>query len=544
MTASLCTPPPSSPRHARGVAWLLAGMAALGPPSRAAADAPRRYALIIGSNRTADPERPALAFADDDAARFQELFEAAGATTFLLTELDPESSPRFPRAARAAAPPTRVELEKALARAFAQLTEDRAASREAHFYFVFSGHGTLGPNREGALELLDGPLTRSELYREVVARSPAAFNHLLLDACNAYFVVHKRGGQGERVADFRAAVLEFLRSEELASYPNTGVILAGSSESETHEWGRWEAGLFSHELRSALLGGADLDGDGRVSYAEAAAFVESANAAVDVPSARLRVFARAPELRGEAPLLDLSAFEGAARLHVAPEHAASFHVEDARGVRVADFHSGREQAVALRLVGAAPFFVRIGDAAMEAMVAQGQTIEVGELAFAPVRSSAKGSVERSFRRLLFQIPFSRAFFSQLQGPVAGDASLAEARLAQEARSRRRGIAGWTAVLGGAAAVGAGAVFGALTLDAYRDAERHSGDPSDEVFQARKLAADRYKTFANVAYGVGAAAIGAGIYLLFTGERPGAAPTLSPGVATLPGGAAIVLSGGF
>ena len=50
-----------------------------------------------------------------------------------------------------------------------------------------------------------------------------------------------------------------------------GVVVATSSEAETHEWSRFDGGVFSHELRSGLLGSADLDGDGQVRYDEIAA---------------------------------------------------------------------------------------------------------------------------------------------------------------------------------------------------------------------------------------------------------------------------------
>ena len=44
----------------------------------AARDAVARFVLIVGVNRSVDPEVPQLRFADDDAARYQELFHALG----------------------------------------------------------------------------------------------------------------------------------------------------------------------------------------------------------------------------------------------------------------------------------------------------------------------------------------------------------------------------------------------------------------------------------------------------------------------------------
>ena len=58
-------------------------------------------------------------------------------------------------------------------------------------------------------------------------------------------------------------------------------------------------GVFSHEVRSALLGGADVDGDDRVTYRELASFVAVANEAVPAGH-RPEFFVRAPSAAREA----------------------------------------------------------------------------------------------------------------------------------------------------------------------------------------------------------------------------------------------------
>jgi hypothetical protein len=369
---------------------------------------PRRYAIVVANNESDDDTTPALSFADDDGARYFELFRAAGAEVTLLAVLDPAAQRRYPEALAVALPPRKAELAAAVESTFAKIQADRARGRETHFYFVYAGHGNVGPNREGYLELLDGQFRRSELYRGVLARSPATFNHLILDACHAYFVVHKRGGGSDRQGDFRAAVSDFLRAEELAAYPNTGVLLAASSESETHEWSQWESGIFSHELHSALLGAADVDGNHAITYAEAAAFVEAANAAVDMPRARLRVFSRPPPAKMDVPLFDTSVFVGVSSIVVDLEHAGRYHVEDARGVRIADLHSSREQAVALGLVGKAPFYLRALN--REAQIPDRPRVEVRELRFEQVGEVSRGGVETTFRRHLFEVAFGQGFY--------------------------------------------------------------------------------------------------------------------------------------
>ena len=72
----------------------------------------------------------------------------------------------------------------------------------------------------------------------------------------------------------------FVNLEAAARAGHIGFLLSSSLSGETHEWAGFEAGVFSHEVRSGLYGAADADGDGRVTYPEIAAFVERANAAI------------------------------------------------------------------------------------------------------------------------------------------------------------------------------------------------------------------------------------------------------------------------
>ena len=339
-------------KRLRSVLIVAATLAAIVAPCLAHASPlrVRRYALVIGNNYSrADGIKP-LSFADDDAAKFYELFTAMGAEVRLLAVLDPDAQQHFPEATTASRPPTRGNFDKALSQLFEAMSAATAVADdiETVFYFVYSGHGELGPNREGFLSLLDTRIGRSDLYREVIARSPATWNHVILDACNAFYMVEKRGG-ANRGDDLNALVRDFLKTEDLRRYPNTGVILAAASESETHEWSRWAAGIFSHELRSAMLGAADVDGDGAVSYGAAAASIEAANADITDPRARLRVYARPPLSRIGLPLVDLKSLQGLPRLAFA-RAAGHYHVEDSRSVRVADL-PGRVTAASSCLAG-------------------------------------------------------------------------------------------------------------------------------------------------------------------------------------------------
>ncbi|MBI5549736.1 MAG: caspase family protein [Deltaproteobacteria bacterium] len=496
----------------------------------ARADAPRRYAVVVGNNHSLDEGVPRLSYADDDALKYFELLQAAGVEVWLLAVADPDAQQRFPAATRVAAPPSRRELMKALASAFTKIEADQVAGRESHFFFVYSGHGGLGAGREGYVNLLDGRLARSELYREVIARSPATYNHLIIDACHAYYLVQKRGGSdSDKQGDYTASVGDFLRAEELTSYPNTGVILAASSEAETHEWSRWEAGIFSHELRSALLGGADVDGDGAVTYSEAAAFVEAANSAIDVPQARLRVWYRAPARDVRAPLLGPGAFSRGPFLRIEKEDAQRFHVEDSRGVPVADLHPSNEQAVRLALVGAAPFYLRAEG--REATVPDGPETTTRELVFSASSASSKGSVEASFRRNLFKVPFGGGFYrGLLAAPAHPDAPSAH-RDAPAPRLLR--VLGWAGIGLGAAAGVAGGFTMAAASRAHSDYEQA---PTQAAAIDAHRRTDRWSWASYGLWAAGGALLTTGACLLVADHRAaGATPKMMP-LATVGDGA--------
>ncbi len=522
-----------------GVAMLL-GLAAPG----LAAEPPRRYAVVIGNNASLDEGVARLTYADQDAVKFYELFKAAGAHVALLVALDSENQRRFAEAAQVMRAPSRQQLLAALGEIFQQIRADREAGRETHFYFVYSGHGQLGRNHEGYVNLLDARLSRSQLYREVIGPSPATFNHIILDACQAYFLVQRRGAVSDKEGNYRAVVQDFLASEELAGHPNTGVILAASNESETHEWGRWEAGIFSHELRSALLGAADVDGDGKVTYAEAAAFVDAANAAIDVPRARLRVFYRAPASRPDLPLLDLAALADSPVVEVGAEHAERFSVEDARGVRIADFHPSREQAVRLALVGQEPFFLRT--AAREASIRGRARVAASELTFSALSEAGKGSVEESFRRDLFRTPFGLAFYREdVTGRVSEELRLRSAVDADGGARDSRPLRtwGWAGVGTGAALGAGGAVLYGLAASAYRDYQRAGSDSQAEALRAtteRRLLASRVLGGG----ALGLAVAGAVLLVLDSRHAPGANGAMSLEIGPVQGGVAIGAAGAW
>ncbi|MCP4679017.1 MAG: hypothetical protein GY854_26705 [Deltaproteobacteria bacterium] len=369
----------------------------------------RTYVVIVANNHSNDTGLVSLRFADDDGAKYFELFRSAGAEVALMAVLDPDAQKRFPIAAQSATPPKRADVLFNINRFFRKIEVDKISGITTHFVFIYSGHGSMGPNQEAYINFSDSKFGRSELYKHILAKSPASFNHLIIDACNSYYFVNKRGAKAEREGNYKALVHNFMQTEELTSYPNTGVILAASSESETHEWGRWESGIFSHELRSALLGSADVNGDKKVTYSEAAACVEAANSAIDVPKARLNVFYREPPADNSVSLMDLTELRSNVAVDIAPDNAGRYHVEDSRGVRVADFHTSAEQSISIFLVGNEPFFLRTNRT--EATIPIGvRNATPDSLKFGAPSAESRGSVEMSFRRHLYEVPYGIGFY--------------------------------------------------------------------------------------------------------------------------------------
>ena len=96
---------------------LLAATLGLLPALGLAAEPERvSYALIIANNASLDPKQADLRYADDDGARYYELFAPQARETVLLSVLDAETQARHPGLAARTQPPTRARLKESLAR--------------------------------------------------------------------------------------------------------------------------------------------------------------------------------------------------------------------------------------------------------------------------------------------------------------------------------------------------------------------------------------------------------------------------------------------
>lgn len=484
-----------------------AAFAAVPPASAPAA----RFAIIVGVNQSVDADARPLRYADDDAAAYLELFRALGARTYLLSRFDEGTRRLHPQAVAEAFDPRRRELDRLVEQVAADVALARGRGVPTIVYFVYAGHGSV-ENGRGYLALEDARLYGADLEQLIVDRVGGAQTHFIVDACYSMFLAVSRGPGGER-----QEARGFSTLGGLAARPGVGLLLSTSSARESHEWSEFQAGVFSHEVRSGLLGAADADGDGQITYREIAAFVDRANS--PIPNERFRPDVYAKEPGGTPTLLDLR-IGLARRLELDGEHPGHYFIEDARGVRLADFHNDRGQAMhVIRPALGGPLYLRKlgeqehGDLEY-VMDAAPPVLRIGELLPQPSTTAPRGAAQESFR-LLFSLPFSQQVvdaFVERQPAV-----LASSPPDQPARpSLRRPVAYGLFALGGvAAAAGSWALVSAL------EAQRRTASSQADVYQANLLI-DRRNAWAGALYGVSGAALVTGTLLFVWPRLTGAA----------------------
>lgn len=373
-----------------GLAVLLLGSAT------ADAGEPVRLAIVIGVNQPEDSGRPTLRYADDDAVATHELLGEAGVQSILLTRLD-----RDTRRLHSIAPdgqPTWAALERALASVDRTAAAARAAGQETELLLFYSGHGDVA-NGEGYIVLEDGRLTRSHLHERILTRSRADRIHVVIDACKSYYLAFEKRAGGKRHRFGKS----FARHEQPADLAHVGFVLSTSDDRDSHEWERLQAGVFSHEVRSALRGAADADQDGRVSYAELGAFLRAANEAI--PNARFRpaFTVRPPGGAGNlsAELLGWSETELVLQVDRDVGH---IYVEASDGRRIVDAHPAPGQTLSLHLPPARPQFVKTADDESEYVIADAARAVLSALAQGTPTTVRRGAAHLAFERL-FAVPF-------------------------------------------------------------------------------------------------------------------------------------------
>lgn len=377
------------------------------------------FAVVVGNNKSLGRRRPDLHYADDDAARYFEILQTlAPERVTLLADFDRDTQRLFPNAQLKATPPKRRSLDAAGQRLATEVGAARAAGYDTELYFVFAGHGDVARG-EGFLELLDGKFRASDLKAWLRA-IPFTRAHVILDSCNSFFMlgVRKPGGRHFATSEDAARALA-------AQLPNVGVFLSTSAEGEAFEWSEIQSGIFSHVVRSGLMGAADANADGVVSYTELAAFVDTATAGVRNPNMRPRVFARGPGAADDTPIARLQSMTSVRRLELSDGGSLRIRLRDQNGLPLLDAHSERSLPLGLavpeawapgalveRARGGSP----IGDVPVQlySLPEAAGTVTLAALSSVSPRSASRGPDETF--RALFATPF---------GPSAVQAYLAQ-----------------------------------------------------------------------------------------------------------------------
>jgi len=461
-------------------------------PKRAAASSAAtantaRFALILGVNRSVDADAAQLRYADDDAAKYLDLFRGLGARTYLLSRLDANTERLHPQASAEAREPTRAELVRALEQLQADMALAGKRQLRTILYVVYSGHGNVDNNR-AYLALEDARLFGTDLDQLIFDRIAATEYHVIVDACDSFLLATGRGPGGKRreVHGFAPGGLRARR--------NLGLLFSTSSARESHEWAGVEGGVFSHEVRSGLYGAADADGDGLVTYPEIAGFIQRANAAIPSERFRPEVYARPPN--GGGALVDLR-LASLRRIQINGHEHAHYQLEDALGVQIAEFNNDSDQPVSLlRPAASAPLYLKRLDDAREFAVPNVEyAVNVRELVPEASKVASRGAANHAFN-LLFSLPFGPHFVTPLPRDANRD-------LDPRPSSTTRVVVGWSLLGLGALGIAGGVSAGVSAAHLSQGVSARTSQAETSSIDQR-LATRHWEE--GLGFGLGAAAV--------------------------------------
>ena len=221
------------------IARLVALCLLLGLPALAFADAPRRFAIVVGAN-DGGQGRAVLRYAASDAERFSGVMQRLGGVTpaDVTTLVDPSPDD--------------------VIQAFGQLqTSLLQAEGRVEVFFYYSGHSD-----EQGLLLRDGQRVTYRDLRAQVDALRADVRVMVLDSCSAGALTRAKGG-ARRPA---------LSIDEVNDVQGHAFLTSSSIDEVAQESDRIKGSFFTHYLITGLQGAADASSDRRVTLSEAYQF--------------------------------------------------------------------------------------------------------------------------------------------------------------------------------------------------------------------------------------------------------------------------------
>lgn len=397
------------------------------------------FAVVVGVNDVANGSaQPRLEYADDDAIRNYHVMTMLGADAVLLTTVDASTRDRYaavffdppdggaPEEGAAMIPvpkaATLPNFRATLREVFDRIKLAQQQGRETELFFWYSGHGV----RRGASAsiVFDGGelFSRAQLYEELLNRTPADFNHLFIDACEAeWFVDRPSVAVEHQDPPARERLLSYMDGQTLARHPNVGVLFAATKDRRVHEWSTYEGGVFSFELRSALLNAADADGDNRVTYIELLAFLAAANQKV-APAVKLHVADRIPKGEAKRVMADWTGVSRSATVRLAVGTARHVRIVDGKGTALLETNKDARDAVRLILPRAPEYAVVVlpdrGSGREERFAFRGTShdVELESVLRDSARAvvSARGDLADALHEGLFREPYGYDYYRKFQ----------------------------------------------------------------------------------------------------------------------------------
>jgi hypothetical protein len=239
--------------------WLVAfgalwGIGSAPPVARAEPARPaRQKALLIAVQKHDDPRLNLSVTLQDSHALAKTLMERAGIPRGNLLLMNDEAPPEFR--------PTLVNLRRELRDFF------EGAGPDDRLMIYFSGHGVI---QDGQTFLVPADIDLKDIartalpgaeVREALAQCPAKVKFLILDCCQA-------GGE-KALPDPSVIVPQVIaKGLELQRVSGCVVLASCQAQEKSYEWPERHQSVFTYWFCRALEGGADKDGDGRISADE------------------------------------------------------------------------------------------------------------------------------------------------------------------------------------------------------------------------------------------------------------------------------------